>query len=395
MSDALVIGAGPAGLMAAEAMADAGLSVIVVDQKASVGRKFLMAGKSGLNLTKNEPDEVFQNAFGADWLRPALAAFGPTDIVAWAQELGQEMFTGSSGRVFPKAMKASPLLRAWLVRLSEKGVVFRTKWRWLGWDDRAALFDTPEGAQRVSPAVTVLAMGGASWRKLGSDGEWAAQFEGADITPFKPTNMGFVVEWSPYMEAHFGAPLKNVALCADGVAQRGEAVISARGIEGGGIYAVSAAVRDGGALSIDLLPDLSLAEVEARLNKPRGKASWSNHLRKALRLEPVKLALLQEFARPLPQKSDALARVIKALPVAHKGPRPIDEAISTAGGIAALALDETLMLRNRPGVFAAGEMLDWEAPTGGYLISGCLATGRWAGLGAAAYTSRESMKMHL
>jgi uncharacterized flavoprotein (TIGR03862 family) len=228
-------------------------------------------------------------------------------------------------------------------------------------------------------------MGGASWRKLGSDGAWAEQFNADDLRPFKPANMGFVVEWSPHMDDHLGAPLKNIALNAT---TRGEAVISARGLEGGGIYAVSAAVRDGAALTIDLLPDLSAEEIEARLRRKRGKNSLSNHMRKHLRLEPVKLALLQEFARPLPEDITGLARVIKALPIRHNGPRPIDEAISTAGGLAAEAVDKKLMLRARPGVFAAGEMLDWEAPTGGYLITGCLATGRMAGRAAANYASR-------
>lgn len=385
MSDALVIGAGPAGLMAAEMLVDAGLSVTVVDQKPSVGRKFLMAGKSGLNLTKDEPEEVFWGAFKAPWLMPALSKFGPVEVMAWAEDLGQNIFTGSSGRVFPKAMKSSPLFRAWMVRLNGKGVKFQTRWRWTGWNGDASGFDTPEGAVELTPRVTVLAMGGASWRRLGSDGAWAAQFEAADLALFKPANMGFVVEWSDHMDPYLGAPLKNIAFCAGETPVRGEAVISSRGLEGGGIYAVSGAVRDGARLTLDLLPDFSVEEIEKRLLRRRGKASWSNHLRKNLKLGPVKMALLQEFARPLPQASGAMAVLIKAMPVPHKGPRPIDEAISTAGGIAQDALDRNLMLRARPGVFAAGEMLDWEAPTGGYLITGCLATGRWAGQKAANY----------
>ena len=385
MSDALVIGAGPAGLMAAEMLVDAGHTVTVADQKPSVGRKFLMAGKSGLNLTKDEPEADFLKAYKADWLLPILAEFGPVEVMAWAEDLEQQIFTGSSGRVFPKTMKASPLLRAWLARLDAKGVVFQTRWRWTGWAGDASVFETPDGKVELTPAATVLAMGGASWRKLGSDGAWAEQFNADDLRPFKPANMGFVVEWSPHMDDHLGAPLKNIALNAT---TRGEAVISARGLEGGGIYAVSAAVRDGAALTIDLLPDLSAEEIEARLRRKRGKNSLSNHMRKHLRLEPVKLALLQEFARPLPEDITGLARVIKALPIRHNGPRPIDEAISTAGGLAAEAVDKKLMLRARPGVFAAGEMLDWEAPTGGYLITGCLATGRMAGRAAANYASR-------
>lgn len=383
MTDAVVVGGGPAGLMAAEVLAHAGLSVVVADQKPSVGRKFLMAGKSGLNITKDTPEEAFVAAFNAPWLRPALESFTPIDVMAWTEDLGQAIFTGSSGRVFPKAMKASPLLRAWLARLDGLGVKVRTRWTWRGWDDDAVLFDTPEGAQLLRPKVTVLAMGGASWRRLGSDGAWVEHV--SDVAPFKPANMGFVVPWSVHMTPHLGQPVKNTGFCADGVCARGEAVVSSKGLEGGGIYAVSAAVRDGAALTLDLLPDLAQAEVEKRLFRRRGKNSWSTHLRKALKLDPVKLALLQEFAHPVPQTPQETAALLKALPVKHDGPRPIDEAISTAGGLKAEALDRKLMLKERPGVFAAGEMLDWEAPTGGYLITGCLATGRWAGLRAAEY----------
>lgn len=391
MTDALVIGAGPAGLMAAQVMAEAGLSVTIADQKPSVGRKFLMAGKSGLNLTKAEAMPAFLDGYGArDWLHPALSAFGPEQVQSWAEALGQELFTGSSGRVFPKVMKASPLLRSWLVRLDALGVQTRTRWRWLGWDGEASLFDTPEGEMRITPKVTILAMGGASWRKLGSDGAWTARLPADATAPFKPSNMGFQVDWSNHMTAHFGKPIKNIALMAGTQRVRGEAILSQKGIEGGGVYLVSAAVRDGAQLRLDLLPDLPASEIAARLAKPMGKTSFSNYLRKALKLDPLKLALLQECARPVPRDANALAALLKALPIAHIGPRPMDEAISTAGGLKASALDESLMLKDRPGVFAAGEMLDWEAPTGGYLITACLATGRWAGLAAADYTSRES-----
>jgi uncharacterized flavoprotein (TIGR03862 family) len=377
--DALVIGAGPAGLMAAEALAAAGRSVVIAEAKPSAARKFLMAGKSGLNITKDEPLEAFVAAYGAaaTWLAPMLEAFGPRDAVAWAEALGQPVFTGSSGRVFPEAMKASPLLRAWLGRVRAE---LRLRWRWAGWDGDAAVFRTPSGPRRVVARVTVLALGGTSWARLGSDGAWAPWLAeaGVDLAPFKPANMGFSVDWTPHMAPHFGAPLKGVRLIAGETSVRGEAVISARGLEGGGVYAVSAAVRDGAAFALDLLPDRDMDWIEARLAERPRKRTLSKHLGQALGLDPVRRAVLQEFGRPLPE-GEALARLIKALPVRHTGPRPMDEAISTAGGVTRAALDEGLMLKARPGVFVAGEMLDWEAPTGGYLITGCLATGLWAG----------------
>ena len=382
MTSALVIGGGPAGLMAADEMAARGLSVVLVEAKPTVARKFLMAGKSGLNLTKDEPFERFLDAYeeAAAALRPMLKAFGPEEVRAWAEGLGQEMFTGSSGRVFPRAMKASPLLRAWLGRLDGMGVDIRTRWRWVGEAD-GFQFETPEGVQALRPDVTVLACGGASWARLGSDGAWAEWLE-VPVAPFQPANMGFLVEWSPHMAKHFGAPVKSVVLKAGEQQVRAEFVVSAQGLEGGGIYAVSRRMREGHGLTLDLLSDLSVDEVRKRLARPRGKASLANHLRKALKLDPVKQALLMEFGRPLP---DDLAPLLKALPVRHAGPRPMDQAISTAGGIRLDALDEGLMLKDRPGVFAAGEMLDWEAPTGGYLLTACLATGRWAGQRAADY----------
>ncbi|TDK46304.1 TIGR03862 family flavoprotein [Antarcticimicrobium luteum] len=374
--------------MAAEMLARAGISVLVAEAKPSIGRKFLMAGKSGLNLTKDEPFDDFLRAYGdaADWLRPMLEAFGPDAVQDWARGLGQEVFSGSTGRVFPRAMKASPLLRAWLARLEGLGVTWRTRWRWTGWEGGALTFDTPEGAVKITPGVTVLALGGANWARLGSDGAWAPLLagRGVELTPFAPANAGLCVDWSEPMRARFGAPIKGVRFSAGRLASRGEAVISGRGLEGGGIYPLTPALREGAPLVVDLLPDLDAATVTARLSRPRGKASLANHLRKALGLDPARLALAQEFGRPLPADPAALARLVKALPIRHAGLRPMDEAISTAGGVARAALDDGLMLRVLPGTYCAGEMLDWEAPTGGYLLTACLATGRRAGRAAAA-----------
>lgn len=382
-----MIGAGPAGLMAASELAAAGARVVIAEAKPSIGRKLLMAGKSGLNLTKDEPAPTFLAAYGdaAGYLAPILAAFGPPEVRAWAEGLGQQMFTGTTGRVFPVAMKASPLLRAWAARLTGAGCAFRTRWRWTGGLGPEFDFATPEGSRRLTAGVAVLALGGASWARLGSDGAWAAILaaEGVALAPFRPANMGFVVAWSPVMARHFGQPVKGVELSAGGLRSRGEFVLSARGVEGGGIYAVSAAVRDGADLRLDLLPDLGVEEASARLARGAGGDSVSNRLRKALRLSPVKIALAQEFGRPLPNDPVALAAVLKRLPLRHAGPRPMDEAISTAGGVRWESLDARLALRAAPSVHVAGEMIDWEAPTGGYLLTACLATGRWAGRAAA------------
>jgi len=392
MSGAVVIGGGPAGLMAAEVMASAGLPVTLCEGKPSVGRKILMAGKSGLNLTKAEPFDPFLAAFeeAAPALRPMLKAFDSQAVQDWAEGLGQEVFTGSTGRVFPRAMKASPLLRAWLARLAAHGVQIKTRWQWQGWDGDALVFDTPSGQQQINADVTVLALGGASWSRLGATGAWAPLLaeRGVGLSDFAPANVGLLVDWSSHMTRHFGAALKGVAWSAGPYRSRGEAVISARGLEGGGIYSISRGLREGHGLTLDLLPDLEVSDVMARLAKPRGKDSQGNHLRKRLKLSPAQIALLQEMARPLPQGAEALAELLKALPIAHAGLRPMDEAISTAGGVRLNALDEGLMLRDLPGVFAAGEMLDWEAPTGGYLINGCLATGHWAGRHAVDWVRR-------
>jgi len=388
VSHAVVIGAGPAGLMAAEVLASAGVKTLIADAMPSVGRKFLMAGKSGLNLTKVEASDTFDAAFGdhPPALQAALDAFGPKDVMAWAEGLGQDLFTGSTGRVFPTVMKASPLLRAWMGRLAGLGVTAQTRWRWTGWHGKDLLFETPDGPETVGPCVTILALGGASWARLGSDGAWVTHLS-EDTTAFAPANMGFAVNWSDHMRPHFGKPVKSVRLVAGDTESRGEFILSQRGIEGGGVYAVSRAMREGAGLTIDLVPDLEVVAVRAALRRVNPKASLPNRLRKALRLDGPRIALLQEFGRPFP---DDLAILLKALPVRHAGPRPMDEAISVAGGVRFDAMDDVLMLHRHPGVFCAGEMLDWEAPTGGYLITACLATGRQAARGALAYLARRT-----
>ncbi len=374
--DILVIGAGPAGLMAAETAARAGAAVVVADRMPSLARKLLMAGKSGLNITREEEPAAFRAAYACPRLAPMLDAMGPVEVMAWAEDLGQPLYTGSTGRVFPRAMKASPLLRAWLGRLDSLNVRLRTRWEWTG----GTGFSTPDGPVTVTARATILALGGASWSRLGSDGRWASILAaaGLPIAPFAPANAGLRVAWSEHMAPHFGAPIKNAALIVGGRAHRGEFVISRRGLEGSGLYAVSKPLRAGAPLAIDLKPDLDEATISRRF--ARAKGSLPNRLRKALKLDPAATALLLEFARPLP--ADPAPRV-KHLAVPHQGLRPLDEAISTAGGLSWEAVDGNLMLRSRPGTFACGEMLDWEAPTGGYLLTACLATGAWAGRAAA------------
>jgi uncharacterized flavoprotein (TIGR03862 family) len=391
---ALVIGAGPAGLMAADRLLSAGHRVVMAEAKPSPARKFLMAGKSGLNLTKNEPTRVFSRHYftATDWLRPFLDAFGPKEVIAWTQDLGNAVFTGSSGRVFPKSMKASPLLRSWLADLTARGLDLRTRWRWTGLSNGTFAFETPGGTRHLVPSVTVLALGGASWPRLGSDGQWAGilRAKGVPVAPFLPANMGFYVSWSRHMMPFHGAPLKNIALIAGDQHVRAEAVITARGLEGGGIYAVSRALREGAPLYIDLFPDMDPKDLLLRLSARPAKESVTNSLRKAVALKGARLALFLEVARPVPDDLIARAHLLKALPIPIQGPFPIDEAISTAGGIPREGLTEDLMLHACPGVFAAGEMLDWEAPTGGYLLTACFATGRGAGDAAARFVKARS-----
>ena len=385
---ALVIGGGPAGLMAAEQLIKAGLSVTIAEAKPTLGRKFLMAGKSGLNLTMDEPVSAFLPHYydARTHLDPMIASFGPQEVKEWTEKLGQQIFVGTSGRVFPKVMKASPLLRAWIARLLDAGVRLRTNWKLSGLSENNAQFQTPDGAKNIIADVVVLAMGGASWARLGSDGAWVEQF--GPITPFQPANCAFAMDWSNHMTKFFGTPIKNITLRAGDMISRGEIIISRNGIEGGGIYSVSRTLRTGVPLTIDLRPDWTVDRVETALSKPRGKDSQTNHLRKALKLDPIKIALMRELTPQLPQDAKALAKMVKCLSIKTLEHRPMDEAISTAGGIPWNRLDAGLMLMDRPGIFCAGEMIDWEAPTGGYLITACLATGRWAGLHAAQYAQR-------
>ena len=386
---ALVIGSGPSGLMAADMLSAAGIPVTIAEAKPSAGRKFLMAGKSGLNITKDENFESFLQSFydRQTPLRPILEAFQSKDVIGWAHELGLKTFIGSTKRVFPEAMKASPLLRAWLSKLSKQEVRLQTKWRWIHGDGRAFVFDTPDGLRTLYPDVTILALGGASWPKLGSDGAWTSWFAGKNIpiTPFTPCNVAIDVNWSPHMITQFGKPLKAVAFLTSNRKVRGEAVISEKGLEGGGIYEITRDLRQNQDLKIDLLPDWSVEKIANALSKPKGKLSQSNFWRKALKLGPEKQALLHEFGHPLPIQALDLAKLMKSLFVQNEGLRPIEEAISTGGGIPFDAMDAGLMLKSMPGVFCVGEMLDWEAPTGGYLISAALATGRWAGVNAMDY----------
>ncbi|MFI8395630.1 TIGR03862 family flavoprotein [Pseudomonas sp. NPDC078863] len=401
-----IIGGGPAGLMAAEVLSQAGIRVDVYDGMPSVGRKFLLAGVGGMNITHSEAYPAFLSRYAerAPQIAPLLRAFDADALCQWIHELGIETFIGSSGRVFPTDMKAAPLLRAWLKRLRDSGVVIHTRHRWLGWDANGAMrIDSPEGEIRVTPDATLLALGGGSWSRLGSDGAWMLPLEqrGVDLAPLQPSNCGFEVQaWSELMVSKFaGAPLKNIAIgLNDDIPRLGECVITATGIEGSLIYALSAPIREeinrygAAVIHIDLLPGRPVDKLQAALSKPRGSRSMAKHLHSQVGIDGVKAALLREltdaetFADPA-----LLARAIKALPLTLVKTRPLDEAISSAGGVRFEAMDERLMLKALPGVFCAGEMLDWEAPTGGYLLTGCFASGRAAGLGIVQWLKHTTL----
>ena len=394
--DVLVVGAGPAGLMAAEQAAQAGMRVAVAEAMPSPARKFLMAGKSGLNLTKAEKPEAFLQYFDAiSSLKPILSEFGPDEVIGFAEGLGQEVFTGSTGRVFPTRMKASPLLRAWLARLDALGVVLLRRHRWVGplTPHTQHLFETPKGKVPLTAGALILALGGASWARLGSDGAWqrAVAAAGLPIAPMQASNVGMQRAWSAHMQPFFGQPVKNVELTVAGQRSRGEFVITQSGVEGGAIYALGRMLRQTPLVQIDFAPQLSVQVLRAMISNRKPKDSLGNFLRKSVKLDATKRALLFELTRPMPRDTEGLVTAIKAAPLTLAGSRPIDEAISTAGGLSWEALTAELMLKDIPGVFCAGEMLDWDAPTGGYLITACLATGRWAGRAAADYLSAKAL----
>lgn len=388
----VVIGAGAAGLMAVEVLAKQGLNISVYDAMPSVGRKILMAGKGGLNLTHSEQLEVFLSRYDKRAvLEPMIKQFTPDDLRVWVHGLGIGTFVGTSGRVFPNDMKAAPLLRAWLQRLRGQGVKFFMRHRWLGWKNDALCFDTPDGEKLIEADAVLLALGGGSWKQLGSTGEWLEILKrrGVAVAELQPSNCGFDVGWSGYFSAHCaGQPLKSVNLSYADFKQRGDLIITETGLEGGLIYAASALLRDacltqGSAeIFLDLSPDKTESWLVERLAKPRGKQSFATFLKKQVNISGVKLSLLREVLTPESMnQADSLAKHIKALPITLIKPRPLDEAISSAGGVKFTALNQQLMLNDLAGVFCAGEMLDWEAPTGGYLLTACFATGKVAANG--------------
>ena len=389
-----IIGGGPAGLMAAEVLRQHGAKVDVYDSMSSVGRKFLLAGKGGLNLTHSEAFEQFVSRYGKRraQIEPLLKNFGPDELRQWASGLGIETFVGTSGRVFPVGMKASLLLRAWLKRLSDTGVDFHLRHRWVGWnEDKSLKFEAPEGIKIIKADAVILALGGGSWARLGSDGAWVNLLDqaGVKVEALKPSNCGFDVAWSPHFKEKFeGQPLKSVVLSFELFRQQGEFIVTKNGVQGSLVYAASALIRDEieakgkAVITLDMAPDRSLEWLIEKLSKPRGSRSMASHLEKTVGIKGVKVGLLHEF---MPKEEfssiEKLAAFIKRLPISLIAARPLDEAISSAGGVTFESLDENLMLRELPGVFCAGEMLDWEAPTGGYLLTACFASGRAAGLG--------------
>jgi uncharacterized flavoprotein (TIGR03862 family) len=399
----VVVGGGPAGLMAAEVVSAAGRPVVVIERMPTVGRKLLIAGRGGLNLTHSEPLTAFIGRYGpaSERLGPIIETFPPTAAVVWAEGLGQPTFVGSSGRVFPRALKASPLLRAWLQRLARQGVVIRTRTRWLGFDgaDRVRV-EGRGGVEMLRCGALILALGGASWPRLGSDGAWTSVLhdEGIAVAPLGPANAGVRIAWTPLFAQRFaGAPVKRIAVTIEGETRRGEAIVTRHGLEGGAIYALNPAVRAALAegrpvqVAIDLRPDDSLEALTTRFSRPRGKQSMTTYLRKAVNLAPAAIGLLRESGgATLPSAPEALARLIKAVTLPVTGLAGLERAISSSGGIRLEALDADLMLAARPGVFTCGEMLDWEAPTGGYLLQASLATGVAAGQGALRWLGRAA-----
>lgn len=396
-----IIGAGPAGLMAAEVLSQSGIKIDIYDAMPSFGRKFLMAGKSGLNLTHSEPYEIFITRFGnrQKLLSDHIKHFTPNDVIAWAKSLKIETFIGTSGRVFPKEMKASPLLRAWLQRLQSNGVQFHVRHRWKGWENGCLVFDTPQGEVRIKPDATILALGGASWPKLGSNGNgvpWLEQ-NGVKIRPFLPANCGFIVNWSSHFREKFhGEPIKSVVLSFQDFKQKGEFVATRTGIEGSLIYTISSRLREEiesrgvAVISLDLIPQLTQDNLIKALSRSRGSKTLTNHIKITTGIQGVKMGLLHEFiAKDDLNNIAKLASAIKSLSIPLIALTAIDTAISSAGGICFEELDCNLMLRKMPGVFCAGEMLDWEAPTGGYLLTACFATGRAAGNGAKSFVMQS------
>ena len=398
----VIIGGGPAGLMVAEVLIQQGVKVDVYDSMPSLGRKFLMAGMGGLNLTHSEPFEKFVSRYGnrRGNIEPMLKSFGPDELIKWASGLGIETFVGTSGRVFPKEMKSSPLLRAWLKRLDEAGVNFHLGNKWLGWNaDRSLKFETAQGGKTVHADAVVLALGGGSWAKLGSDGAWVKWLDqaGVKVEALKPSNCGFDVAWTPHFRERFdGQPLKSVVLSFGTFRQQGEFIVTKDGVQGSLIYAASASIRDEieargkAVILLDLSPDRSHEWLVEKLSKPRGSRSMSSHLEKTVGLKGVKVGLLHEF---MPKEDfvnmERVAAFIKQMPIPLIAPRPLDEAISSAGGVMFESLDENLMIKSMPGVFCAGEMLDWEAPTGGYLLTACFASGRAAAAGMLKWLENE------